>query len=259
MQIIFENGQFLVVDKPAGLVVNKSTTTGEQTLQDELVKYFGLPAGDLGIGGRVGIVHRLDRETSGLMLVAKTMAAFENLQNQFKMRQVKKEYLALVHGKVVNDSGLIEVALVRAGAFGKFAVAKMRDHGGRETLTEYQVLKRYRFNNQKFDDLVNSSRFTKSRINYLKSHARDYSCVRVLPKTGRTHQIRVVLKHIGHPIVSDSIYAPAKLLKFDRFWCPRLFLHASFIEFCDLKSKKLVSFKSHVPDDLKGAMDMIDN
>ena len=82
--IIFENSQFLVINKPSGLVVNKSQTVKEETLQDQLSKYFGLGRNDLGLGGRAGIVHRLDRETSGLLLVAKTQKSFDFLQNQFK-------------------------------------------------------------------------------------------------------------------------------------------------------------------------------
>lgn len=259
MQIVFENDQFLVIDKPSGLVVNKSDTTREETLQDQLAVCLKLAKNNLGIGDRAGIVHRLDKETSGLLVIAKTSAAFDNLQNQFKNRQVKKEYLALVHGSTKEEIGQIEASLVRVGKFGKFAVAKLRDKDARETFTEYEVIKRYEFNNQKIDSIIGEMRLAKPRINYLKSHARSYTFVKVQPRTGRTHQIRVVLKHIGHPVVSDSIYAPAKLLKFDLIWCPRLFLHASLIEFCDPKSKKLVSFKSDLPNELKGTIDTIDN
>src|SRR3990167_4314163 len=138
MNIVFENEQFLVVDKPSGLVVNKSETAREQTLQDQIAKYFKLTSDNLGIGGRAGIVHRLDRETSGLLVVAKTEASFENLQSQFAARQVKKEYLVLVHGKIGKEKDLIKIAMSRVGKFGKFGVLKKHEVGGRATETEYE-------------------------------------------------------------------------------------------------------------------------
>src|SRR3989344_3921175 len=286
MKIVFENNQLLVLDKPSGVVVNKSQTTDDKTLQDELFKYFKLKAGDLGIGGRAGIVHRLDRETSGLLVVAKTKASYQNLQNQFAVRQVDKEYLALVHGKVPDSRGSIEVKIGRIGKFGKFGVSKKRDIGGRETTTDYQVVKRYKFSEQKLQKFLyssseplaesrsidhwessrqslprvltrgsnNKSSFTKSRITYLKNHALDYTYIKVMPKTGRTHQIRVALTYIGHPVASALIYAPGNLSKFDKMWCPRLFLHSTGISFNDPKSGKKVSFKSPLPQDLRYAL-----
>lgn len=258
MKIVFENDQFLVLDKPSGLVVNNSQTVKRQTLQGKLTNYFKLKTGDLGIGGRAGIVHRLDRETSGLLVVAKISSAFENLQEQFAKRLVKKEYLALVHGKVGQDHGSIDVKIRRIGKFGKFGVLKKHEVGGRASETEYECHKRYLFNDEKFNELLTSS-FTKSRVNYLKVHAKNYSLLRVFPKTGRTHQIRVALKYIDHPVVSDSIYAPGKLLKFDKMWCPRLFLHSTNISFNDPKSGKKVSFKSPLPQNLRYALTSLDN
>ncbi|OGE08869.1 hypothetical protein A3A60_00760 [Candidatus Curtissbacteria bacterium RIFCSPLOWO2_01_FULL_42_26] len=253
MKIIFENDQFLVIDKPSGLIVNRSETIQEETLQDQISKYLNLGNNNLGIGDRAGIVHRLDKETSGLLVIAKTETSFENLQNQFVQRQVKKKYLALVHGKVAKDHGSIEVSLQRVGKFGKFGVLKNRQTGGRESTTEYDLIKQLRFDDRQFERLLLKN-ISKSRINYLNVNAHDYSFLKVLPKTGRTHQIRVVLKHIGHPIVSDLIYAPNKLLKFDLAWCPRLFLHAARLEFRDSGSGKIVSFESRLPNDLKNAM-----
>src|SRR3990170_6415133 len=99
LEIVFEDSEILVVDKPAGLVVNRSETVKEETLQDLLSEYFNLGS-SLGIGDRAGIVHRLDRETSGLLIVAKTKIAFENLQDQFRERKVEKEYVCLAHGQI---------------------------------------------------------------------------------------------------------------------------------------------------------------
>lgn len=253
LKIVFENKQVLVVDKPSGLVVNRSDTIKEGTLQDQLTKHFKLKAGDLGIGDRAGIVHRLDRETSGLLVVAKTNAAFGNLQAQFEQRDVKKEYLALVHGRVSLEHGLVDVNLLRIGKFGKFGVLKNRQTGGRESTTEYDLIKQLGFDDKKFERLLPKN-LSKSRINYLNVNARDYSLLKILPKTGRTHQIRVVLKHIGHPVVSDLIYAPNKLLKFDMSWCPRLFLHASYLEFGDPQTKKRIEFSLALPNELKNVM-----
>src|SRR3990167_1270511 len=106
MKVVFENKQFLVVDKPSGLVVNKSETVNEETMQDWIQDYLNLAVGDLGIGGRAGIVHRLDRETSGLLVIAKTQRFFDFLQNEFKERRVEKEYIALVHGSISENEGL---------------------------------------------------------------------------------------------------------------------------------------------------------
>src|SRR3989344_965169 len=99
LEIVFEDSEILIVDKLAGLVVNRSQTAKEETLQDQLSVYFNL-GNDLGVGDRAGIVHRLDRETSGLLIVAKTKIAFETLQDQFRERKVEKEYVCLAHGEI---------------------------------------------------------------------------------------------------------------------------------------------------------------
>lgn len=254
LKIIFEDGQILVVDKPTGLVVNRSETLKEQTLQDQLSTYLKLSAGDLGIGDRAGIVHRLDRETSGLLVVAKTLKSFQFLQNQFKERKVTKIYLGLVHGIINNQVGTISLSVGRIGKFGKFGVIDARTSKGRESETSYEVIARHKFKEEKFLDLISNFSFSKSRINYLKNHAQSYTLVKFYPKTGRTHQIRVHAKSIGNPVVSDTIYAPKKLLKFDLLWSGRLFLHAQTLEFIDAKGKKPVRFESDLPKDLKNAM-----
>src|SRR3989304_4955360 len=237
-KIIFEDEQILVVDKPAGLVVNRSQTNKGETLQDQLSDYFKL-GHDLGIGDRAGIVHRLDRETSGVLVVAKTQKSFDSLQKQFKERKVKKEYVALVHGLVKGRIGSIAGDVGRIGRFGKFGVVDE----GRESRTDYEVQKYYQHHLLWVRPLLGVEllqALTKSRVRYLQNHAKDYTLLRLFPKTGRTHQVRVHLKSIGHPVVSRTLYAPAKLLKFDKLWCPRLFLHAQKIEFEDLKGKQIL-------------------
>lgn len=274
--IVFEDDWILVVNKPAGLVVNKSDTNKEGTLQDELMEYFGketrfnlgqganqsrLNLVDQGIGGRAGIVHRLDRETSGLLVVAKTKAAFENLQAQFKGREVEKKYITLVHGKI-KDNGSVEGKIARIGRFGKFGVVDRRHEGkpsftkvteGKEARTDFEVAQRYQLSKRGSTSFGDGA-LSKSRLNYLEHHAIFYTLLDVFPKTGRTHQIRVHLKSIGHPVVSDLIYGPGKLLKFDLLWCPRLFLHAASLSFIHPKTKKKVSFATDLPQDLKSVL-----
>ncbi len=249
MNVIFENDDFLVVDKPSGLIVNKSQTAKEETLQDQLSKYFKLDLGDLGIGDRAGIVHRLDRETSGLLAIAKTQKCFEFLQSEFKERRVEKEYIALVHGKVIEEAGVISGNLGRVGKFGKFGIV----HDGRKASTGFSVVNRFQKDKNWIDSILNAAgvSLSRPRINYLKTNALFYSQLKLKPKTGRTHQIRVHLKSIGHPVVSDLIYAPSKLIKFDLLWCPRLFLHSARLCFSGPKSKKYFDFKSDLPNDLK--------
>ncbi|MBI2594257.1 RluA family pseudouridine synthase [Candidatus Curtissbacteria bacterium] len=249
LQIIYEDQDILVIDKPAGLVVNRSETIREETLQDWLSDYFNL-GNDLGIGDRAGIVHRLDRETSGLLLVAKTQRAFENLQAQFKARTVQKAYLALVHGQVKDDKGSITGEIGRVGKFGKFGLVK----DGRESVTQFTVEQKYTMTNDCFNLSIHRYKFTKSQINYLKNHAQEYTVLKIYPKTGRTHQVRVHLQSIGHPVVSDQTYAPKKLLKFDLAWCPRLFLHACALEIVHPVTKKPIKFTSDLPNDLKNAI-----
>lgn len=247
--IVYEDEFLLVVDKPAGIVVNRSETIKEETLQDLISEYFHLGDG-LGIGERAGIVHRLDRETSGLMVVAKTEKAFGNLQSQFKERKVKKVYTALAHGILKNQSGVIKSDIGRVGKFGKFGEVP----GGREAITNYQMDNYFQIKQELFESLKLRTEASRSRKNYLERHARLYSLLSLFPKSGRTHQIRVHLKSIGHPLVSDLIYSPRKLLQFDLFWCPRLFLHARSLEFVHPQTKKPIFFESSLPDDLTLAL-----
>lgn len=251
MDIIFEDDWILVVNKPAGVVVNRSQTSSGETLQDQLSEYFKL-GNDLGIGDRAGIVHRLDRETSGLLVVAKTLDAFENLQSQFKDREVNKKYLTLVHGRFSQKEGFVEARIRRIGKFGRFGVAQKRDVEGKEARTDFVVDGEYTVSDKILENSFEG--LSKGRARYLVANAKDYSFLSVFPKSGRTHQIRVHLKSIGHPVVSDMIYGPGKLLKFDMSWCARLFLHAAAISFEHPHNKKEVKFEVDLPKDLKDAM-----
>ena len=146
--------------------------------------------------------------------------------------------------------------MLRFGKFGKFGISKGLD--ARESKTDFRVEEELKFNQAKFDQQIEKMSVTKSRINYLKNHARKYSLLRIFPKTGRTHQIRVHIKSLGNPAVSDLIYAPKKLLKFDLLWCPRLFLHAASLEFKHPRTAKEVQFTAPLPKDLKDAILYLD-
>ena len=224
-QILLEDDSILVMNKPSGWVVNRCETAGEQTIQSWLEKYLKIP--DKGIGRRAGIVHRLDKETSGILLVAKTPAAFENLQNQFKERRVEKRYLALVHGQVVPKCGIIRASISRSPfnrkKFGVFL-------GGREAETGYRILRYYG----------------------------DFTLLELMPKTGRTHQIRVHLKYVRHPVVGDEFYAGRKTARSDRQWCPRQFLHACYLKFIHPKTGKSLEIVCNLPSDLEKALERLE-
>jgi len=258
VKIIFENEDLLVLDKPAGMIVNRSDTTrGETTLQDFVEKYLKIqssksqipnklspPMRDPAEAGqiqndnyeeqskldfvsRAGIVHRLDKETSGIILVAKTLATFINLQSQFRERRVQKTYIALAHGKIEPEIGEINVSVGRLPwNRRRFGVLS----GGRESATMYKVL----------------------RITYYVSgkEREPLSLVELNPKTGRTHQIRVHLQYIKHPIFADPLYAGRKASRRDRKLLPRVFLHASKISFSHPRTNEILNFESPLPEDL---------
>ncbi|TSC54080.1 MAG: 23S rRNA pseudouridine synthase [Microgenomates group bacterium LiPW_16] len=240
-KVLVEDENFLVVEKPAGMVVNKADTTEkEKTLQAWVEKKLGIRNWKLGIGGRAGIVHRLDKETSGLLVIAKTPEAFVNLQAQFKNRQVVKKYLALVHGRVVPEEGEIRAPVGRLPwNRERFGVVP----GGREAVTKYKVVKYYTL--------------TPNPISP-KGASSAYTLIELSPLTGRTHQIRVHLKYLGYPIVGDQFYAGRKRARGDRKFCPRVFLHASFLEVSHPVTGKRLKFESPLPYDLNKVLRYID-
>lgn len=242
IKIIFEDEDLLVLDKPAGITVNKSDTTkGEITVQDWVEAYLKLPkeekvsnvsngekpfaAPDIFLS-RAGIVHRLDKETSGILLVAKNLNSFEDLQRQFKERIVKKSYIALAHGKVEPEEGEIRVPVGRLPwnrkQFGVIA-------GGREAITKYKVLS----------------------IKYHVSGKESLTLLELYPETGRTHQIRVHLKYTNHPIFADFLYAGRKTARSDRKYLSRVFLHAAKISFIHPRTGKIISFENPLANELK--------
>jgi 23S rRNA pseudouridine1911/1915/1917 synthase len=174
LNIVFEDDSLIVIDKPAGLVVHPAAGVPTGTLANALAFHFAQLSASAG-ATRPGIVHRLDRDTSGLMVVAKTESAHEHLADQFRAREVFKSYVALVHGRVKGESGRVEEPIARDPRQ-RTRMAVVR--GGRPALSLYHVRRAY-------------ERFT---------------LLDVQIKTGRTHQIRVHLAHLKHPVVGDKVY-----------------------------------------------------
>jgi len=298
VKIIFEDDILLVLNKPTGMVVNRSDTTkGKTTLQDWVEDYlkirstkhetrnkseiskaqndFEFRNSDFDFKNRAGIVHRLDKETSGIILIAKTLEAFVNLQAQFKERRVQKTYLALAHGKIEPAEGEINVSVGRLPWNRKrFGVLS----GGRESVTNYKVLSVFSCQLSANGQSVLSSSVPANRKpanQNLKTENRKlvteyFSLVELYPKSGRTHQIRVHLQYIKHPIFADPLYAGRKTSRNDRKLLPRVFLHASKISFYhpafasafvkttadkkasagEAKTNEILNFESPLPEDL---------
>jgi 23S rRNA pseudouridine1911/1915/1917 synthase len=226
-KVIYQDSELLVLDKPSGWVLNAAETTGKTpVIQNWLDKNFNYPLVKKK-DYRSGIVHRLDKETSGILLVAKTSSSFKYLQLQFKSRLVEKTYKALLHGKLVPERGVIRTPIGRLPwnreRFGVYP-------GGRPAESAYEVEK------------------------YFVKDGQNFSLTNFKPKTGRTHQIRVHAKYLGHAIVSDSFYAGRKTSKIDRAWCPRLFLHAATISFKHPIKGNSLKFECDLPDELKDAL-----
>lgn len=252
VKIIYQDEDLLVLDKPPGLVVESADTVKKETLADISQRDFGikLPRG--------GIVHRLDKDTSGIILLAKTQTVLENLQNQFKERKIKKEYLALVHG-IITEKVRVEGNIGRnPGNREKFTVLAE----GKEAVTEYEPLKKLQRAPEGEGGRLQEIFADFNKIQMRKLQKQNYGQFTLLlckPKTGRTHQIRVHLKYINHPIVSDEKYVGRKMYRLDKRWCPRLFLHAKKIGFYHPVKGEWMEFESELPEDLQEALDKLGN
>lgn len=226
-KIVDETPDFLVIEKPSGLLVHPAPSQKTATLVDFLLKH----APEIGKVGdakeRPGIVHRLDREASGLMVVAKTRKMFEHLKKQFQAHAVVKEYLALVSGRVVKDFDVIRTAIGRKKGKGRMSARAKAQEGDKDAVSHYDVLERF-------------------------PHA---TLVKVRTETGRMHQVRVHMKSIGHPLVGDALYGTASRSTAS-LRDVRLFLHAAALGFTDLEGKERL-YRSELPPDLKAVIETL--
>ncbi len=235
IKIIFENEEVVILNKPIGLVVHSDGKTDEPTLVDFILENYpevegvGEPAVYDGKEiTRPGIVHRLDRETSGVIVIAKTQDSFLNLKIQFQERNITKTYNAFLYGTLKDKSGVIDLPIGRSKSDFKQWSAQHGARGElREALTQYKVLK----------------------------ENKDFAYVEVIPKTGRTHQIRVHFKAIDNQVVCDKIYAPKRECGLG---FKRLALHARTLSF-KLQNGEIITAEAELPQDFEKALEIIAN
>lgn len=234
IKIIEENDEFIVINKPSGLIVHGGEGIKEATLVDIiLAKWPSLSK----IGDdpeRPAIVHRLDKDVSGIMVIPKTQASYENIKNQFIKRTVNKEYTALVHGKIIKKEDEINFPIRRSSQGYKMAAIPETNKGektidGRRAVTRFEIIK----------DFIN------------------FTLVGVKIITGRTHQIRVHLSAYGHPIVGDNLYSTKRCKeKNEKLNLNRIFLFAHKLEFSNLAGEKNV-FKIKTPKELMDILKIV--
>lgn len=279
LDILYEDQDLLLINKPAGVVVNNALSVKSETVQDYMVAKLGkeqfigeywdkhpeyqklIPSDfDQTFGDaisiwqeRLGIVHRLDKDTSGVLLLAKNPGSLVNLLSQFKKRQTQKTYLALVHGHLDEKNGQI-IAPMGRSKFNrlKFAI----DSEGREATTFYEV--KQEFLGLKEEAVLEIAKESKLRDKRVKElYQAGFSLVELMPKTGRTHQIRVHMSAKKHPLVGDQLYVGRKLRKADSFWCQRQFLHAKLLEFTHPRSQEKMQIEAPLTEDLKEVLDLV--
>jgi 23S rRNA pseudouridine1911/1915/1917 synthase len=238
LDIRYEDDDIAVINKPAGMMVHSGAGATEDarnrgTLVNALLHHFStlsVVGGEL----RPGIVHRLDKETSGLIVVAKNDEVHRKLAAQFARREVKKTYIALVHGWVKKDHATINQSISRDRVRRTRMTTKVA--GGREAITHYRV------------------------VNRVESHLGKFSLLEVKIDTGRTHQIRVHLAALGHPIVGDALYGAPRQLRgtIEDATLQRNFLHAAALELQHPRTGEKIALKSDLPEDLQSFLAMIE-
>lgn len=233
LEIIYEDKSLIIINKQPGISVHPSINEPENTLANALIANF--PAiknvGENPL--RPGLVHRLDKDTSGILVVAKNQKTFEWLKNQWQAGLVEKKYLALIWGHPKKEKGVIESTIGRSPrdfrkriALGPKNNSKIKEI--KNAITEYRILEKFK----------------------------DFSLVEVRPKTGRMHQIRVHFASIGHPILGDKLYSPKKMQSLN-LGLKRQFLHAYFLSFSLWDAKKF-AFECDLPEDLKSVLTKIE-
>ncbi len=221
VDVIYEDSDIIVLNKQAGLVVHPAAGHPSGTLVNALLYHCR----DLeGVGGelRPGIVHRLDKDTSGVMVVAKNERAMNILARQFKNKRVKKEYIAVIHGLPEPRAGRLETRIARSRSDRK-KMSVTTAPAGRTAVTNYEVIE----------------------------ELGGFSVVRLRIETGRTHQIRVHMAHTGHPVAGDRQYGGRKMRKCDFAVPARQMLHAAKLSFIHPGSNRTVTFEAAIPDDIK--------
>jgi len=224
--IIYQDPNILVIDKPAGLVVFSEGQVKKNTLIDYLLEKFP-DLENVGQAPRYGIIHRLDKDTSGILLIAKNNKALTFFQNQFKEGRVFKKYLALVVGNLKNTGGTIETLIGRSAKDRRkqkiYLPEEPESDKKRKAVTEYKILENFK----------------------------NFSLIEVVPKTGRKHQIRAHLAYLGYPIAGDKLYGfKRQILPKD---LSRQFLHATCLKI-ELPNGEIKEFHSDMPQDLKNVL-----
>lgn len=220
LDIVYEDDDVIVINKPQGMVVHPAPGHDDHTLVNALL--YHCPLSTINGTFRPGIVHRIDKDTSGLLMVAKNDKAHRFLAKQLKDKTNIREYVALVHGRIAEDEGTINAPIGRSLKDRK-KQAVVKD--GRNAVTHFEVLKRYR----------------------------DYTLVKCILETGRTHQIRVHMKYIGHPLVGDPLYGPKKTIKGNG-----QFLHAGKLGFVHPTTGKLLIFEAPLPKIFQECLEKLD-
>lgn len=222
LDIVYSDNYVVVINKISGMVVHPGAGNRRHTLINALIFHFPDIKG-VGPEDRCGIVHRLDKETSGLIVVARNRNAYAKLQEQFKKREVQKVYLGLVWGKMPEKRGEFTWSIGRHVKHGERISTRTKKP--RDAVTLYTVQKEYR----------------------------EFTLLKIKPITGRTHQIRVHLAAAGHPLAGDARYGHRKT----KIRIPRLFLHATSLSFVHPGTKETVEFSSPLPPDLRDFLDKL--
>jgi 23S rRNA pseudouridine1911/1915/1917 synthase len=237
LNIVYEDEHIMIINKPAGMVVHPGSGNYSGTLLNGVAYYLqqNHPAISEETLPRFGLVHRIDKNTSGLLVLAKTDKAMRNIAKQFYDHTVKRKYIALVWGDVINDSGTIKAHVGRNLRYRKLFEAYPEGDHGKDATTHYKVIERF---------------------NYV-------TLVECILETGRTHQIRVHMKYIGHPLFNDDFYGGDKIVKGTVFTkykqfvdncfsiCPRQALHAKTLGFIHPDTNKEIFFESDLPQDMQ--------
>lgn len=220
LDIVYEDKYLMVINKPSGLVVHPGNGNADNTLVNGLM-YYTNNLSDIGDEFRPGIVHRLDKDTSGLMLVAKDNKCHELLAEDFKMKNIHREYIALLDGVFPQQKAIIDAPIGRSKEnFQKMAVVSE----GKHAVTHVEVIKKYQ----------------------------NYTLVRLVLETGRTHQIRVHLSYIGYPIHNDPVYNNKKSDEFGQF------LHSEYLKFTHPITKNVLEFHADLPKEFKDFLDILE-